>query len=170
MEENQETAFIGIDPSDTIVIKYGNGEFTLGVLPAGMWDRVNTRMIIALTNARRECIRDLAAKGLDPEEVVGQSTKLTRLDIEVQCQDELKKNVATIHIEALRYGLRAHERFKTKKGTVPYEATEQVVDGVPVPVVSEKTLRYYRTNPAVSQALWIGFRQLHDLDETAKKA
>lgn len=166
----EDDAFIGIDPSDTLTVNYGKGEFTLGVLPAGMWDRVNTKMIITLTGARRRGIRDLSARGEDPEGLLGPASKLTNLDIAVQSDETLKREVNSIRVQAIKYGLRGHDKFKTKKGVVPYHSTNEEVDGMTARIVAESTLDYYRMNPALMEALWVGLRQLHDLSEPEKKA
>lgn len=162
-------AFVGIDPDDTITIEFDKGKFTLGVLPVGLWDRFAARSFVAVQHARRVTIKRLAEEGKNPEELVGETATL--LDIELQRDDTYRAEQHRVWVDAVRYGLRGHEKFNTKAGKpVPFLTETKIIDGVELQVVTETTLKHYRPNMILMVALWGGLRQLHTIGVPEKKA
>lgn len=160
-------AFIGIDPDDTLTITFGKGKFTLGVLPVGLWDRFAARSFVAVQHARRVTIKRLADEGKNPDEMVGE---ISTLDIELQRDDEYREEQHRIWVDAIRYGLRGHDKFNTKAGKpVPFITETKVIDGVSMQIVAEATLKHYRPNMILMVALWGGLRKLHTIEVPEKK-
>lgn len=164
-------AFIGIDPDDTLVIPYGKGEFTLGVMPIGMWDRLNARQMSAFTNTKRLMIQKLAAEGRNPDEPLGSGSLLT---FEVMKDDAFQAAMFGIRYDAVKFGLRSVKNVmvKTKAGLLPLplERVDVKIDGFTCSVLSDASMRFFHANSACLEALWLGFRKLHDLGDDAKKA
>lgn len=163
----EPTAFIGIDPDDTLEVNFSGGTFTLGVLPVGLWDRFSSRSMVTYMNAYRRAIAKLKDEGRDPDEKPKGIISLAELEVTVDPQ--FLSEMSMVRTDALKYGLRGHANFKTKKREVPFTTCEQVVEGVKVTVVEEATLKFYRAQKTLVEALWIKLRKLHDLESDEKK-
>lgn len=169
----EASAFVGIDPDDTLDVPYGGGTFTLGVLPVALWDRLRSRSMVNYQNTIRRVTAAIHARGDDPTfEVSSRNGKpLTLLDQEFLTDPVYTRDQFLLHLEAVKYGLRGHKNFKNKVGKeFPFEVVSSKLDGYEVSCLSEKTLRVYLANSELLQVLWFGMRQLHDLSDSAKKA
>lgn len=166
-----ETAFVGVDPEDTLEVPYGGGVFTLGVLPVGLWDRFSTRSMSAYLNSVRRITARLHAEGKDPQQPMVDGETVTLLDEEVFKDEQYLNDMHSIHIGALRYGLRGHQGFVNKKRQAfPFETKTESIDGQVFQVATEKTLKAYRVHTQLLMMLWRGMRKLHELSDDAKKA
>lgn len=161
------TAFVGIDPDDTLEVQFSGGTFTLGVLPVGLWDRFSSRSMVTYMNAYRRAIAKVKADGRDPDEKPKGVISLAELEVTVD--ETFLSEMSMVRIDALKYGLRGHANFKTKKREVPFTTVEQMVEGVKVMVVDEATLKFYRAQKTLVEALWGHLRRLHDLEADEKK-
>lgn len=162
--------FIGVDPDDTLEVPYGGGQFTLGVMPIGMWDRLNARQMAVFTNTKRAMIKKMTDEGRNPEEMLPSGSG-TQLSVEVLRDDSFMAAMFGIRYDAVRFGLVKVEGVSIKgKGPLALERKTEKVDGFPCLVVTEQSMRFFQANSACLEALWSGFRKLHDLDDAAKKA
>lgn len=163
-----DDGLIGIDPDDEEVVQYGPATFTVGVLPAGLWEDLTSRYMLARQEAMRRNTRRLNADGLDPDEVVlklDSGVELKRVDLAISNEDpQFIRDTREVFLEAARFGVRGHTNFRNRKGVeFAFELDE---DGG----MSPETLRLYGANIDLVRALWTHLRKLNDFGAVGKKA
>lgn len=161
--------FNGIDPDDTRDVVMRGATFTVGVLPAGLWNIISTQNAMAFEESKRRAIAKLAAEGRDPESVEEGWTG-TLAERTAATDEKGMHELARTRMEALKYGLRGHKGFKVKGKDVPFVTVSTNIDGIDVTVVTESTLRFYRANPNIVMALFLSLMKVNTLSDLAKKA
>jgi len=168
MSDQTTQPFIGLDPDDTAEVKVGGATFTSGVSDQGMWARTHAEAVLAYENAKRRAIKRIADEGGDPEEPV--EGKTTRLDVEAYTDPTYRERLFNAQCEAVRYAVRGHEGLLKRDGTPhPFQRNTLKRDFGEVHALDEATLRLYRANPRIVEALWMPIWRLQTLGEAEKK-
>lgn len=172
--DNIEDGLIGVDPDDTAEVAVGGARFTVGPIPAGIWEKLSSRTRLAFLEAKARAIRDLSAQGLQPDEVepamreVGSG--LTRADMAAMGDETYKEKVVHIHAEAVSWAVRGHQKFlRRTKEPVPLEFVEVDLGGYKAKRLAESSMRFYRANPVVMREIWTSLWALNELGDAGKK-
>jgi hypothetical protein len=167
--EAVDKAFVGLDPDDTEVIKVGGAEFTLGVLPSAMWDMVQMEAATVYNDARRRLIAELPLRGINPEDVVQEGGTVTQLMVAIIQDEKYLSALYAIQLRAVKYGLRSHKNFRTRKREVPLKFEDEVVDGLPCRTLTKEVMGFYAINPLVVQSCWVALTRLNQIGDVEKK-
>lgn len=165
-----DEALLGIDPDDTKEVKFGAGTFTVGVLPAGLWDVIHTQYWNAVLSNRRRSIASLHREGLDPESPDPEAGGATYLEARCAADVEFIKETFRIQLDALRMGLKGHTGLRSKRGPVEFKTEAVTLEGETRQVVAKETLRFYEANKPLVKAIYAGIRELNTLSDAGKKA
>lgn len=165
----------GIDPDYTEILTLGGAQFTLGLLPASIYQRIHYRNIDALESAQRRVLKVLHAEGIDPEGAALWSTDKTISVSNIQMRTlkdgDYRAALVWGQIEAVKYSLRAHTNFLKPDGTpIPFALETVQHEGIAVPVVGAETLRWYRVNHALASAIFLAVQRMSAMTASEKKA
>lgn len=162
--------FIGIDPDDTAQVSVRGAVFTIGVVDQGVWGRLQAEEQLAHEGAKRRAIRRLADEGLDPEELV-EGGKVSRLMLAAFLDPVFQETHFHVQVEAVRHAVRDHDGLLRRDGTTyPCQRVALKQAFGEVSVLSEATLRVYRANRAIIEALWQPISRMQTVGEAEKKA
>lgn len=143
---------IGIDPDATVGVALRGATFTVGVLDAGTWERMNHRYGAVYRDAQR---RAIAKVGPENENEMAVPMEMA---MDIQFRED------SFHVwEAVsKLCIRGHRGLlKKDRSPVPYVAK----DGV----VSPETMKWYSLLPGLLEQVWYACRKLHTLEESEKK-
>ena len=163
--------FIGIDPDDTAQVQVRGATVTIGAIDQGVWSRINAEAQLAHEGAKRRAIRRLASEGLDPEELAEGGTAVSRLQLEAYMDPGFREQHFNVQCEAVRHAVRAHDGLLKRDGSaISCERVPLKQAFGECTVLSEATLRVYRANPVLVEALWMPIFRMQTLGEAEKKA
>lgn len=166
-------AFLGIDPNDTDEVKIQDAVFTCRVIPSGLWDILTAAEIKLGIDANREAIQRLAAQGRDPLEKAfpeDPESPLTILDIEQNSDQQILLKRAAQQLEVIRFGLKSHTNFVTKRGEVKFETEQVEIGGFKFDAVKKDVLAYYAVNKMLRESVYLCILRLNSLGDSSKKA
>lgn len=177
MTETTEQPLCGIDPDDTVEVAVGGARFTVGIIEHGLWARLTNEIDLAYQLGKRRAIKRLSEEGIAPEEVAhtvpaagdAPERQVTQLQIAAVNEPGYRERLTRAMAEVVRYAVRGHSGFVSKKGPIPFTTEARKHEGVEVQVVSAETMRWYTANPAVINACYLAARRLQELGDTEKK-
>lgn len=172
--DEEKDILVGIDPDDTDTLKMGGAVFTLGVVPAGIWERLTIRRNVAIQNSMRRTIAKLSSEGKDPDELVmtvkDDGRDVTRAVFDCQHDIVFIGEMAVIHMEAVAYGVKAHKNFVNRHDVpFPFETEKTDLEGEEVMRMAKKTRRLYGANLKLLERLYLGLLKLNEFGRLAKK-
>lgn len=164
---------IGIDPDYVETKEIMGATFQIRPVPSGKWDRLRKQGIEAYRRAVTRAIAQLAADGLNPDEINfthANGKEYTRTQV-LAAEDPLYlEELISVELESVRWSVIGHSGITTREGKEILFQSETVrLDTEPYEAVSKETLRFYRANRRLLSKLHDAIFRVSDLAPEEKK-
>ncbi len=165
---------VGVDPEDTLEVKYKGAKFQLGVIPSGIWQRIMVRRTLAVQESVRRTIARMRTEGKDPDALRFTKEKhgFDATEAVVQSNDDLeyRRVIAALQLEAVSYGVKGHENFANRKReTFPFILETVTVEGEELQQMGRVTRKIYGANLFLLELLFTKLLELNDFEVISKK-
>lgn len=167
MNQDNTDGLIGVDPDDTMDVEMGGATFVVGPVPGDVWEKLSGERALLLQDSVRRAIKRISDRGENPDDFwvdrKRQVSTMTKLEVESSSDPSYRHAMIPVMVEGAKHALRDHRKFLTRKREpIPFKRSNGVVE--------EETLRYYRVNVTVLEAVWLHLYILNTLGDQGKKA